>query len=70
MPISASDLCTLAADLAAEHGLVACDYAHRAVMAFEAEGEIDRARFWFTLATLLDDIMLHRLDPERPITIH
>ncbi len=70
MPISASDMCMLAAELAAEHGLIARDYARRAVASFEAEGEVDRARFWFTLSVLLDDIALNRLDPERPLTIH
>jgi hypothetical protein len=70
MPISASDFCRLAADLAAEHGVVACDYARRAVVAFEADGEVDRARFWFVLSVLLDDIVIGRLDPERPLTIH
>ena len=70
MPISASDMCMLAAELTAEHGLIARDYARRAVASFEAEGEVDRARFWFTLSVLLDDIALNRLDTERPLTIH
>lgn len=70
MPISADDFCQLAADLAAEHGRVACDYARRAVAAFEADGEADRARFWLTLSVLLDDIVAQRLDPARPLTIH
>ena len=70
MPISADDFCRLAADLAAEHGLVAREYAMRAVVSFEAEGEMDRARFWLTLSVLLDDIVAQRLDPDRPLTIH
>ena len=70
MQLNAGDMCRLAADLAAEHGHAARDYAHRAVVSFESEGEPDRARFWFMLAVLLDDIMLQRLDPEDPITIH
>jgi len=70
MPISACDLCQLAADLAAEHGVIARDYARRAVATFEAEGEMDRASFWLTLSILLDDIMMHRLDPDRALTIH
>jgi hypothetical protein len=70
MPISASDFCRLAADLAEEHGVVACDYARRAVHAFEADGEPDRARFWFVLSVLLDDIVIGRLDPERPLVIN
>ncbi len=70
MPISAEDFCQLAAELAAEHGLIARDYALRAVAAFEADGEADRARFWLALSALLDDIVTQRLDPARPLTIH
>lgn len=70
MQLNADDMCRLAADLAAEHGNEARDYAHRAVVSFESEGESDRAQFWFMLAVLLDDIMLQRLDPEAAITIH
>jgi hypothetical protein len=70
MQLNAGDMCRLAADLAAEHGNAARDYAHRAVISFESEGSPDRAQFWFMLAVLLDDIMLQRLDPEATITIH
>ena len=70
MPISAGDFCILAAELAAEHGVIARDYARRAVATFEAEGELDRACFWLALSILLDDIMMHRLDPDRAPTIH
>jgi len=70
MQLNAVDMCRLAADLAAEHGNAARDYAHRAVVSFESEGAADRAKFWFMLAVLLDDIMLQRIDPEEPITIH
>jgi hypothetical protein len=70
MRISAGDLCYLAAELAVEHGLVARDYARRAFVSFTAEGETERARFWFALSVILDDIALHRLDPDRTPTIH
>ena len=70
MPISASDLCLLAGEIAAEHGVIARDYARRAVVTLEAEGEIDRAAFWLTLSILLDDIVMRRLDPDRAPTIH
>jgi hypothetical protein len=70
MQLNAGDMCRLAADLAEEHGLAALDYARRAVVSFESEGESDRAQFWFMLSVFLDDIMLQRLDPEEPITIH
>ena len=70
MPISASDMCLLAAELAAEHGVIARDYARRAVATFEAEGETDRAGFWLSLSILLDDIVMHRIDPDRAPTIH
>jgi len=64
------DFCELAADLAAEHGAAALDYARRAAHALEAEGATERARFWETLTAFLDDIFAHRLDPEMPIVIH
>ena len=70
MQLNADDMCRLAADLAAEHGHAALDYAHKAVASFESEGEPDRARFWFMLSVFLDDIMLRRLDPEGAITLH
>jgi hypothetical protein len=70
MQLNAGDMCRLAADLAAEHGHQAREYAHRAVVSFESEGEPARARFWFMLSVFLDDIMLQRLDPEAAITIH
>jgi len=70
MQLNAGDMCRLAADLAEEHGFAALDYARRAVVSFESEGEPDRAKFWFMLSVFLDDIMLQRLDPEAAITIH
>jgi hypothetical protein len=30
----------------------------------------DRARFWYALSLLLDEILQARLDPERPLTAH
>jgi hypothetical protein len=70
MELNAGDLCRLAADLAAEHGDAARDYARRAVISLESEGAVERARFWFTLGVFLDDIALRRLDPDRAIVIH
>jgi len=70
MELNAGDLCRLAADLQAEHGDAARDYARRAVVSFQCEGAIERARFWFTLSVFLDDIALQRLDPESPIVLH
>ena len=70
MRISTDDLCYLAAELSAEHGVVASAYARRAYASFTAEGEAERARFWFALSVLLEDIALHRLDPDHSPTIH
>jgi hypothetical protein len=70
MQLNAGDLCRLAADLAAEHGDAAREYARRAVVSFESEGARDRARLWLVLAIFLDDIALHRLDPSEPIVLH
>jgi hypothetical protein len=46
------------------------DYARRAVVSFEAEGALDRARFWLTLCVFLDDIVVRGLDPSLQVTIH
>jgi hypothetical protein len=70
MQLGANDLCRLAADLADEHGADAMAYARRAVLSFEAEGAVERARFWFTLCVFLGDIADHGLSPNRPVTIH
>jgi hypothetical protein len=70
MALATSDLYHLASDLAAEHGASACDYASRAVMTLEAEGNHDRAQFWFVMLVLLGDVISHRVDPYSRITIH
>lgn len=64
------DLCQLAAELAFEHGADAVDYARRAVVTLECEGEDERAQFWYALSILLDDIVTQRVDPDRPVVIH
>lgn len=68
--MSPNDLYKLAADFVAEHGQVAVDYAHRAAVSLDGEGENERAEFWQLLSVVLDDIILQRLDPELSITIH
>jgi hypothetical protein len=70
MDLNAGDFCRLAADLAAEHGDAARDYARRAVVSFESAGASDRARIWFALSVFLDDIMLRGLDPNATIVLH
>lgn len=70
MQLNAGDLCRLAADLQAEHGDAAREYARRAVTCFQSEGAIERATFWFTLGVFLDDIAHRRLDPDGPIVLH
>lgn len=70
MELNAADLCRLAADLVQEHGDAARDYARRAVSRFSSDGAADRARFWFVLGVLLDDIALKRLDPDVRIVVH
>lgn len=70
MAMSTNDLYRLAGDLAQEHGPAACDYASRAVMTLEAEGNHSRAQFWFVMLVLLGDINSGRVDPEARISIH
>lgn len=67
---STGDMYRLASDFAVEFGDNASDYAYRAVVSFEAEGEGDRAYFWFLLLVMLGDIAAHRIDPTATITIH
>ena len=70
MAMSTDDLYRLAGDLAAEHGAAASDYASRAVMTLEAEGNHARAQFWFVMLVLLGDINSGRIDPDAHISIH
>jgi hypothetical protein len=70
MAMSTDDLYRLAGDLAAEHGAAASDYASRAVMTLEAEGNHARAQFWFVMLVLLGDIHSGRVDPQKHITVH
>lgn len=68
-PISVFDLCRLASELADEHGVEARDYARSAYYTLEAQGDFERAHFWFTLSVLVDDVVANRMDPERIPTI-
>ena len=70
MALSTSDLYRLAGALVAEHGDAATDFASRAVMLMEHEGNHTRAQFWFVLLMLLDDIQTGRIDPGQHIRIH
>jgi hypothetical protein len=70
MAMTTGNLYRLASDLAEEHGAQACDYASRAVMTLEAEGQHDRAQFWFVILVLLGDVISHRVDPDSVISIH
>jgi len=68
--LTIGDMYRLASDFAEEHGTDACDYAYRAVISFEAEGEGERAYFWFLLLVMMGDITSRRIDPDRVITVH
>jgi hypothetical protein len=68
--LTTGDMYRLASDFADEHGNEASDYAYRAVIAFEAEGEDERAYFWFLLLVMMGDILNRRIDPDAAITIH
>ncbi len=67
--LTTHDMVRLASDFAEEHGADACDYAYRAVLSFEAEGEGERAYFWFLLLVMLGDIASHGWIP-RPLLYH
>jgi hypothetical protein len=64
MAISAHELCQLAGELAAEHGVLARHYAERAYRFMEYEGDTERAAFWFALAVLVDDVIVRGVDPD------
>jgi hypothetical protein len=68
--LTTGDMYRLASDFAEEHGDEASDYAYRAVITFEAEGEDERAYFWFLLLVMMGDIRGRRVDPDAAITIH
>ena len=68
--LTTGEMYRLASDFAEEHGKDACDYAYRAVVNFEAEGEGERAYLWFLMLVMLGDIASYRLDPDGPLTIH
>ena len=68
--LTTGDMYRLASDFADEHGNQASDYAYRAVISFEAEGEGERAYFWFLLLVMMGDIVAYRIDPDAAITIH
>ena len=68
--LTTGEIMQLASDFAEEHGADACDYAYRAVVSFEAEGEGERAYFWFLLLIMLGDIASNRLNPNGVLTIH
>ncbi len=68
--LTIADMYRLASDFAEEHGSEACDYAYRAVIVFEAEGQAERAYFWFLLLVMIGDIAARRIDPDTTITIH
>lgn len=63
MTVSAQNLCRLAGELAAEHGALARAYAQRAYRDLEGEGRYDSAAYWLALSVLVDDVMVHGLDP-------
>ena len=68
--LTTGDMYRLASDFADEHGDEASDHAWRAVISFEADGEAERAYFWFLLLVMLGDIVSHRIQPGAAITIH
>jgi hypothetical protein len=68
--LTTGEIVRLASDFAEEHGADACDFAYRTVVSLEAEGEGERAYFWFLLLVMLGDIASHRLNPDGPLTIH
>jgi hypothetical protein len=70
MPISAQNLYRMAGQLAEEHGELALDYTRRAYRTLETRGSTDRARIWFMLSIIVDDMALYRLDPDSIPTIH
>ena len=67
--LTTGEIMQLASDFAEEHGTDACDYAYRAVVSFEAEGEGERAYFWFLLLIMLGAIASNRVNPG-VLTIH
>lgn len=70
MPVSAQYMCWLAGEFAALHGLLAVDIARRTYRSHDSEGDELGAEFWFAMSVLVDDVMRHRLDTGRGLSIH
>lgn len=70
MPVSAQYMCWLAGEFAALHGLMAVDIARRAYRTHDTEGDEPGAEFWLAMSILVDDVVRHRLDTERNLSIH
>lgn len=70
MTISTDELCEMAAELAEEHGHGASEYAWRAYLSYQEDGEKERAEMWLSLSILLEDVAALRFDPSLPPTIH
>ena len=68
--MGAEETCRLAAELQEEFGDMVTHVAERAVVAYEADGMIERAVLWRALHAILGDIAANRIDPYAPIAIH
>ena len=68
--MGAEETCRLAAELNEEFGDMVSRVAERAIVAYEADGLMDRAILWRALHAILADIAAKRIDPYGPIAIH
>jgi hypothetical protein len=68
--MGAQETCRLAAELNEEFGEMVSRVAERAIVAYEADGMMDRAILWRALQAIIADIAAKRIDPYAPIAIH
>ena len=68
--MGAEETCRLAAELNEEFGDTVARVAEKAIVAYEADGMMDRAILWRAIQAILSDIAAHRLDPYGQIVIH
>ena len=68
--LDAGDFQDLAYWLVDAHGAAAVQWADRAIVELDMQGDGERAALWRTLRSVADDLIAGRLDPLKRPTIH
>ncbi|HWY14969.1 MAG TPA: hypothetical protein VNX86_07520 [Rhizomicrobium sp.] len=68
--MGANEFRELAVELVDRHGSGAVQFARNCSTEYAFEGAHVRSEFWYALSVFLDDIVSHRIDPDRPLAFH